>query len=172
VEGEAERSAKGGPTKEQVEAMSRLSPEDRQKTIRAMVDGLAEKLKDNPADRDGWLRLANARKVLGQTDQSAEAYAKADALKPLDSRGLADWAEALVRQIQPGTAPSKDAVAVLARLEQAEPRNALALFYLGAADFAEGRKQDAAKRWKTLLAMLPADAPIREMLEQRIKEAE
>jgi cytochrome c-type biogenesis protein CcmH len=61
---------------------------------------------------------------------------------------------------------------VLTRLEQAEPRNALALFYLGAADFAAGRKQDAAKRWKTLLGLLPADAPIRAMLEERIKETE
>jgi cytochrome c-type biogenesis protein CcmH len=63
-------------------------------------------------------------------------------------------------------------VAVLERLEKAEPRNALALFYLGAASFAAGDKPAAAQRWKTLLALLPADAPIRDMLEQRIKEAE
>jgi hypothetical protein len=31
-----------------------------------MVDGLAEKLKDNPDDRDGWLRLARAEMALGQ----------------------------------------------------------------------------------------------------------
>lgn len=165
-------SAGPGPTKEQMEAMGRLTPEQRQQAIRSMVDGLAEKLKDSPQDRDGWLRLARARMVLGQADQSAEAMAKADQLKPLDARGLADWAEALVRQIQPGAPPSKEAVAVLTRLEQAEPRNALALFYLGAADLAEGRKADAARRWKTLLAMLPADAPIRAMLEQKIREAE
>ena len=161
-----------GPNQEQVEAMGRLTPEQRQQAIRSMVDGLAEKLKDNPQDRDGWLRLARARMVLGQPDQSAEALAKADELKPLDARGLADWAEALVRQIQPGTPPSKEAVAVLTRLEQVEPRNGLALFYLGAADFAEGRKADAVRRWKTLLAMLPSDAPIRAMLEAKIKEAE
>ena len=115
---------------------------------------------------------SRARIVLGQPDRSAEALAKADAQKPLDARGLADWAEALVRQIQPGAPPSKDAVAVLTRLEQADPRNGLALFYLGAADFAEGRKADAVRRWKALLAMLPSDAPIRAMLEQKIKEAE
>jgi cytochrome c-type biogenesis protein CcmH len=161
-----------GPNQDQVEAMGRLTPEQRQQAIRSMVDGLAEKLKDNPQDRDGWLRLARARMVLGQSDQSAEALAKADQIKPLDARGLADWAEALVRQIQPGTPPSKEAVAVLTRLEQVEPRNGLALFYLGAADFAEGRKADAARRWKTLLAMLPGDAPIRAMLEAKIRETE
>ncbi|HEY6719811.1 MAG TPA: hypothetical protein VI232_25965 [Reyranella sp.] len=60
---------------------------------------------------------------------------------------------------------------MLQRLEKAEPRNALALFYLGTASFAAGDKPAAAQRWKTLLALLPADAPIRE-LQQRIKEAE
>ena len=37
-----EASAKGGPTREQVEAMGKLSAEDRQQAIRGMVDGLAE----------------------------------------------------------------------------------------------------------------------------------
>jgi cytochrome c-type biogenesis protein CcmH len=55
---------------------------------------------------------------------------------------------------------------------RAERRTALALFYLGAASFAAGDKPAAAQRWKTLLALLPTDEPIREMLQQRIKEAE
>ena len=38
--------------------------------------------------------------------------------------------------------------------------------------FARGDKPAAARRWKTLLGMLPADAPIRAMLEAKIKEAE
>jgi cytochrome c-type biogenesis protein CcmH len=141
-----------------------------------LVDGLDAKLRagpsDRPEDRESWLRLANARRVLGEADKAAEAYAKADQLAPVDARILADWAEAHVRQVPPGGAVPPDAVAVLQRLEKAEPNNGLALFYLGAADFAAGRKQDAARRWKTLLALLPADAPIRGMLEQKIKEAE
>ena len=60
----------------------------------------------------------------------------------------------------------------LERLEKAEPRNGLALFYLGAAAFAAGDKPAAAQRWKTLLALLPADAPIRAVLEERIKAAD
>ncbi len=161
-----------GPTREQVEAMQSLAPEQRQQAIRSMVEGLAARLIDTPNDRDGWLRLATARKVLGENDQAAEAFARADALQPLDPRQLVDWAEALVRQIAPGQPPSPQAVAVLTRLEAAEPRNALALFYLGAASLAAGDKQAAARRWKTLLALLPADAPIRGMLEERIRETE
>ena len=160
-----------GPTREQVEAMGSLTPEQRQQAIRGMVEGLDAKLRDTPQDRDGWLRLATARKVLNENDKAAEAYARADALQPLEPRLLADWAEALVRQIAPGGVPPAAAVAVLQRLEQADPRHGLALFYLGAASFASGDKPEAARRWKTLLTLLPPDAPIRGMLEQKIKEA-
>ncbi len=160
------------PSRNQVEAMQSLDPAQRQQAIRSMVEGLDAKMKENPGDRAGWLRLANAWKVLNENARAADAYAKADALAPLDTRMLADWAEAHVRQIEPGTAPPPAAVAVLQRLEKAEPRNALALFYLGAASFASGDKPEALKRWKTLLALLPADAPIRPMLEERIKAAE
>ena len=152
--------------------MQNLAPADREKAIRGMVEGLAQRLKDNPDDRAGWLRLANAWKVLGEHAAAVDAYAKADALAPVDTRLLADWAEAHVRGLKAGEAPSPAAVAVLERLEKAEPRNALALFYLGAASYAAGDKAAAAKRWKTLLALLPSDAPIRPLLEQRIKEAE
>jgi cytochrome c-type biogenesis protein CcmH len=160
------------PSREQQEAMAALTPEQRQQAIRGMVEGLAARLKDNPQDRGGWLRLANAWKVLGEHANAVDAYARADALAPVDARLLADWAEAHVRGLKPGDPPSPAAVAVLERLEKAEPRNGLALFYLGAASFAAGDKPAAARRWKTLLAMLPADAPIRGMLEERIKEAE
>jgi cytochrome c-type biogenesis protein CcmH len=175
---EMERVAKAAgidmpqPSREQVEAMQSLTPEQRQQAIRGMVEGLAAKLKDNPNDRAGWLRLANAWKVLGENASAADAYAHADALGAVDGRLLADWAEVQVRQLKPGEAPSPPVIAVLERLEKAEPRNALALFYLGAASFAAGDKPAAARRWKDLLALLPPDAPIREMLQQRIKEAE
>ena len=156
--------------------MQSLTPEQRQQAIRGMVEGLDARLRaspgDRPEDRDAWLRLANARKVLGENDKAVEAFARADAIANLAPAQLADWAEAYVRQIQPGSAPNPEAIAVLERLEKAEPRNALALFYLGAADFARGDKPAAARRWKALLAILPGDAPIRAMLEGKIKEAE
>lgn len=159
------------PSREQQEAMAQLTPEQRQQAIRSMVEGLAARLADAPQDRAGWLRLANAWKVLGENANAADAYARADTLAPVDARILADWAEAHVRQLAPGAVPSAQAVAVLERLEKAEPRNALALFYLGVAAEAAGNKPAALQRWKTLLALLSADAPIRGMLEERIKAA-
>ena len=166
------QSAMPQPSREQQEAMQNLDPEQRQQAIRGMVEGLDARMKDSPDDRAGWLRLANAWRVLGENAKAVDAYARADALAPLDTRTLTDWAEAHVRQIAPGAPPPPAAVAVLERLEKAEPRNALALFYLGAASFAAGDRPAALRRWKTLLALLPADAPIRGLLEERIKAAE
>jgi cytochrome c-type biogenesis protein CcmH len=164
------------PMSEEREGMAKMTPADRQQAIRGMVDRLDARLRTLPPgrveDRDGWVRLANARRVLGEPAKAAEAYARADELSPLDSPLLANWAESEVLQIQPGSAPSPGVVAVLKRLEAAEPDNALALFYLGAASFAHGDKANAALRWKKLLALLPPDALILKVLKERIKEAE
>ncbi len=64
-----------GPSRDQVQAAQQMSPADQQKMIRSMVDGLAQKLKANPKDEQGWLRLMRARQVLGE---AAEARAARD----------------------------------------------------------------------------------------------
>lgn len=51
-----------------------MSGADQQAMIRSMVDGLDEKLKANPDDLQGWLRLIRARVVLGDTDKAKVAY--------------------------------------------------------------------------------------------------
>ncbi len=66
------------PSREQVQAAQAMNPADRQAMIRGMVDGLAEKLKANPKDEGGWLRLIRARQVLG--DAAAARTARDQAL--------------------------------------------------------------------------------------------
>ena len=70
------------PSREQVQAAQAMNPADRQAMIRSMVDGLAARLKANPKDEAGWLRLMRARQVLGDTaaartarDQALAAFA-------------------------------------------------------------------------------------------------
>lgn len=71
-----------GPTAEDVKAASEMSAEDRAAFIRSMVQRLADRMKKNPNDRAGWLRLERAYTVLGEIEKAKEARAKADALKP------------------------------------------------------------------------------------------
>ncbi|HET6969932.1 MAG TPA: c-type cytochrome biogenesis protein CcmI [Phenylobacterium sp.] len=63
-----------GPTQDQVAAAQAMSPAERQQMIEGMVGGLAQRLKQNPRDRDGWERLMRAHMVLGQPELAAAAY--------------------------------------------------------------------------------------------------
>ncbi len=67
-----------GPSASQVEGAAAMTPDARQAMIRGMVEGLAQKLKANPRDEAGWLRLMRARTVLG--DGTAAARARNDAV--------------------------------------------------------------------------------------------
>lgn len=82
-------SAAPGPSKEQVEAAGNMTAGDQQAMIRTMVDGLAAKLKDNPKNLDGWLRLIRARVVLKETDVAQSALDQARAAFDGDQGGLA-----------------------------------------------------------------------------------
>ncbi len=57
-----------GPTADQIAAAEAMSDADRQAMIENMVEGLAQRLYDNPEDPQGWIRLLKARKVLGQNE--------------------------------------------------------------------------------------------------------
>ena len=46
-------------------------------SIRAMVDGLADRLETSPRDVDGWISLVRSRVVLGETEAAAAASTKA-----------------------------------------------------------------------------------------------
>ncbi len=73
-------AAPPGPTAADVEAAGDLSPEERMAFIRSMVDRLAARLEEEPDDLDGWLRLARAYTVLGETDKAAASIDRAQAL--------------------------------------------------------------------------------------------
>jgi len=75
------RTGEGGPTQEQIKARlaatKDMSPQARQEMIRNMVDGLEQKLHENPDNLGGWLRLIKARAVLGEKDRARAALEKA-----------------------------------------------------------------------------------------------
>lgn len=92
----APAAATGMPelSSEQLEAAKSMSPEERQQMIRAMVDGLAEKLAANGKDLDGWLRLARARAMLGEAEAAGKALDSAEANFGDDTQAMAKIAAA------------------------------------------------------------------------------
>ena len=67
-----------GPTAADIAAAQEMSADDRQAMIRGMVDGLAQRLAEDPDDLEGWHRLIRARVVLGE---GAAAQAALDAAR-------------------------------------------------------------------------------------------
>jgi cytochrome c-type biogenesis protein CcmH len=62
-----------GPSAADIAAANEMSPEQRNTMIRGMVGRLAERLKQDGSDVEGWLRLLRAYAVLGEHDKARNA---------------------------------------------------------------------------------------------------
>jgi cytochrome c-type biogenesis protein CcmH len=74
-----------GPTREQMEAARAIPPGEQDAMVRAMVDRLANRLRQNPRDADGWIRLMRSRMVLGDSNAAREALHSGLAAFPDDA---------------------------------------------------------------------------------------
>ena len=160
-----------GPSAEDMRAAERMTPEERQEMIRGMVEGLAERLEENPGDLAGWLRLGRAQAVLGELDNSADAYGRAVALSPDSVRVLTLYTMAVLRLRNPDDPLDPDLLRLFDRLHTLEPRHPLALYYLGRYAFERGREAEGKAYWRKLLPLV-ADRPdlaarIRKRLEEK-----
>jgi cytochrome c-type biogenesis protein CcmH len=66
-----------GPNADEMAAASEMDPQQRQQMIAGMVQGLAEKLKQDGSDFEGWMRLVRAYTVLGERAKAVSAAADA-----------------------------------------------------------------------------------------------
>ncbi len=164
----APAASEPSPAAEATAPSGEITPEQ-QAMINSMVTQLAERLKQQPNDPDGWARLGRSYMVLEKPDQARDAYAQAAKLKPEDQNIKTAYAEAMiVAAATAGAPPPEPAVAVMRDLLKTDGQNAEALWYVGDAEAAAGHKDAALDLWRKLLAQLPADAPFRSTLETRI----
>ncbi len=84
-----------GPSASDVEAAQNMNSGDRNAFIRSMVARLADRLKQNGDDPDGWARLVRAYGVLGETAQAEAATAAARKALAADAGKLAKFEDAL-----------------------------------------------------------------------------
>ena len=66
-------AASPGPSAEDVAAAGSMNEKDRGEMIRGMVARLAERLKENGSDIEGWQRLLRAYMVLGERNKAQDA---------------------------------------------------------------------------------------------------
>ncbi|MDR3516396.1 MAG: c-type cytochrome biogenesis protein CcmI [Azospirillaceae bacterium] len=160
-------SGDAGPGAADVAAAAAMTPDQRTQMIGAMVARLAARLKEQPDDADGWLKLGRAYTVLGQSDQAIDALDHASQVAPGRADALAALGEALQSRGDPGAAPSPRFLAVMRRLLAVAPDNRQALWFLGL-DAAPGDPAGARALWQRLLAQLPPNSPDYAMVRDRL----
>lgn len=71
-----EAAPPAGPSADDMAAAQDMAPQDRQAMIEGMVANLDARLRENPADAEGWQRLVRSYAVLGKSDEAADALAR------------------------------------------------------------------------------------------------
>jgi cytochrome c-type biogenesis protein CcmH len=142
-----------------------LTPEQ----IQARVAALAERLRAQPEDAEGWLTLARSYTALGRYRDAVTAMRKTAELRPGNPGVLADLADLT------GMAQGKRLAGEPARLIQQaldlDPRHPKSLALAGSAAF-EARDYAAARGfWERLLAVLPEGSDIARSIRGSLAEA-
>jgi cytochrome c-type biogenesis protein CcmH len=162
-------AAGSAPSASDLDAAANMSDAERQAFIESMVTKLADRLKAEPDDLDGWLRLAKAYSVLGRRDDARTAWAKAAALAPTRLDVQLDYANALIDGSSDlsKTLPPHFAETVT-RIRTLAPENPLGLYYGGLVARAQGDKQAAKEMWLKVLALIPEGSAQRTSLQREI----
>ncbi len=130
--------------------------EQQEQSLAGLIARVESHLEGNPDDGRGWEVIEPVYMRLGRFDDAVRAGRNVVRTLGETPDRLANLAEALVAQANGViTAEAKD---LLERAAAADADNPRARFYLGLAAEQDGRRDDAAKIWRALVAQAPADA--------------
>jgi len=147
------------------DAAQELTPHE----VEAMVERLAERLKTDSANVEGWMLLARSYGAFGRFRESADAYATAVKLRPGDAQLLADYADALGMAL--GRKLEGEPEKLVARALEIDPRNLKALALAGTAAFERKDFAAAAKYWERMLPLVPPDSEDARSIRSNLDEA-
>ena len=150
-------AAAPGPNQDQMAAAGQMSDAQRKQMIEGMVAQLADKLQKDPNDLDGWLRLGRSYAVLGNTEKSVAAFARATALRPNDPEIKMQEFQAMIAGQRPSDPLPPSAVTLLRQLAALAPDQPEVLWYLGVQAATSGKADEARREWTRLLGQLPPD---------------
>ena len=138
--------------------------------INKMVDGLAEKLKNNPEDAQGWLMLGRSYKFQQQYPKAVDAFAKAYRLLGDQAEVMLLYADAIAYASDKNLAgkPTELIFKALAL----EPDNMNALWLGGMAKAQQGDPATAIKLWKKLAALLPPGSDSQKEIQDLLAKIE
>ena len=133
----------------------------------ALVPYLIQRVRQNPSDVRAWRYLAQAYMSANDARDAAKALAREIALTGKGDPVLdAAYGEALV--LENGGAVPAEAEEAFNDALKIDPHSAPARFYLGLARASRNDRTGALALWQSLLADIPTDAPLHQMLVDRI----
>ena len=157
------------------EAGGPASPHAENEQIRAMVDGLAARLEDEPDDVQGWLMLGRSRLVLQEPELAREAFETAKSLAPDNPDVLLGYASSLLQPSEtPGGDPvvDEEAVAIYKKLVDLAPDDPEPRWLLGLAAAQSGDRDGAVGHWRSLLSLIDDSSEDYKVVEARIAALE
>jgi cytochrome c-type biogenesis protein CcmH len=137
--------------------------------IEAMVERLAERMKTDTGNVEGWMLLARSYAAFGRYRESADAYANAARLRPADAQVLADYADALGMAL--GRKLEGEPEKLISRALEIDPRNLKALALAGSAAFERKNYKGAVAYWEQMLPLVPAESDDARSIRANVDEA-
>ena len=138
--------------------------------INKMVEGLAEKMKNNPDDAQGWLMLGRSYKVLEQYPKAVDAFANAYRLLGDQAEVMLLYADAMAYATDKNLAGKPTELIFKALV--LEPDNMNALWLGGMAKAQQGDPVTAIKLWKKLAALLPPGSDAQQEIQGLLAKIE
>jgi cytochrome c-type biogenesis protein CcmH len=146
-----------------------LARDNAPSSLQRATETLAAKLKQNPADGQGWLLYGRSLAMLSQWDKAEDAYHHAMDLGQTSAEVLGDHAEVMVMQAGGTVTPAAESA--FHQVLKTDPSSGIARYYLALAAMQAGEPRKAIDGWQALLTELPAASPLRPQLGQKIAEA-
>ena len=137
--------------------------------IVAMVDKLAERLKKDPSDGEGWAMLARSYSVMERNDEALDAYAHAIALRKDDPAVLVDYADAL--GVKNNHSLAGEPMKLIQQALAIDPANIKGLALAGTDAFVRQDFAQAVKYWTEVERIGPADNALVQRVVASLQEA-
>ena len=137
--------------------------------IEAMAQRLADRLKTQPDDAEGWAMLGRSYGVLERYPQALAAYQRVLDLRPQDAQAYADYADAL--GMSQGRKLDGEPEKMIARALQLDPDNMKALSLAGTIAFDRGDHTLAVQQWERAQRKLEPGSEMARRLQGGIDEA-